>query len=355
MKNGTRTLYVFDMDGTLFNSGGSIQVKQGDKVVKTLGHGEFNTHKLETGQSYDFSQFRSSRIFRDTASPITTVLDQAKDVVRNLKDSSKTIILTARSDFDDHEEVKRAFRDHGFPIDEVDFVAAGNLEKLKPGAKPHITKAVVLKKYILSNNFDRIKIWDDSKKNLEMLISLAKYNPKVEITGYLVDKNGNVQKYNTMNEETIQIPYMSKSLDIARSRMPQISHDKRDQFFSYLKEKGIKHETVKVTPRELLPTQKNFSKDIVANLMAKKPKLNAPMVSSDNYILDGHHRWLADYNTDKNGAMRVIRIDLPINELLKAARGFEGVKYRTLEQSKKGIKSIKKVVKEAITEKRYTK
>ena len=352
MKNGNRTLYVFDMDGTLFNSGGSIQVKDGDKIVKVLGHGEFNTHKLEPGHKYDFSQFRSGKLFRDTATPINTVLDQAKDVVRNLKDDSRTIILTARSDFDDHDEVKQTFKSHGFPIDDVEFVAAGNLERLKPGSKPHITKAVVLKKYIMSNNYDRIKIWDDSKKNLEMLSSLVKYNPKVEIIGYLVNKDGSIEKYNSMNEETIQIP-LKDSLGMSRENMPQISKDQRQKYFDYLKSKDISVEKTKIIPKQLKPTQKNFSKEIIRNIMDKDPDLHPPMISSDDYILDGHHRWLADYNTDKNKEIPVIRLGQPILDLIKTTKSFGGTKYRTLTQSKKALKTMKETVKEAINNEKY--
>jgi hypothetical protein len=40
------------------------------------------------------------------------------------------------------------------------------------------------------------------------------------------------------------------------------------------------------------------------------------ITSSDGFILDGHHRWLAGMLIDPSMKVKVIAIDLPIDELL---------------------------------------
>lgn len=193
-KNEVRTLNVWDIDDTLGQTSAKVNIKKNGKVVKTLAPGEYNNYKLGKGEELDFSQFRSGKIFRDTFKPIVNVLDRAKNIVWNQSENSHSIIITARADFDDHKEFLEAFRDHGFPIDHVYVERSGNLAKLKPSSPAHINKGVILKKYLATGKWDRIRMWDDHEKNLDMLYKVAAMYPEVEAIGYLV-KDGKVSKY----------------------------------------------------------------------------------------------------------------------------------------------------------------
>ena len=193
-KNEVRTLNVWDIDDTLGQTSAKVNIKKDGKVVKSLAAGEYNNYKLGKGEELDFSQFRSGKIFRDTFKPISNVLDRAKSIVWNQSENSHSIIITARADFDDHKEFLEAFRDHGFPIDHVYVERSGNLAKLKPSSPAHINKGVILKKYLATGKWDRIRMWDDHEKNLDMLYKVAAMYPKVEAIGYLV-KDGKVSKY----------------------------------------------------------------------------------------------------------------------------------------------------------------
>lgn len=195
-KKEVRTLNVWDIDATLGNTDARVSVLKDDKVVKVLDPGEFNKYQLKQGESFDFSQFRSGKIFRDTFKPISNVLDKAKEMVMSQSENSHSIILTARSDFDDHKEFLQTFRDHGFPIDHVYVERAGNISNLRPSnpASAHISKGVVLKKYLSTGKWDRVRMWDDHERNLDMLFKVAAMFPNVEAVGYLV-KNGKVTKY----------------------------------------------------------------------------------------------------------------------------------------------------------------
>jgi len=193
-KDEVRTLNVWDIDDTLGKTDARVVIIKGGKTTKVLSPGEYNNYKLQPGESLDFSQFRSGKIFRDTFKPIATVLDRAKEIVWNQSENSNSIIITARADFDDHNEFLEAFRDHGFPIDHVYVERSGNLAKLKPSSPAHINKGVILKRYLSSGKWDRVRMWDDHEKNLDMLFNVAAMFPNVEAVGYLV-KDGRVIKY----------------------------------------------------------------------------------------------------------------------------------------------------------------
>lgn len=341
-----RTLYVFDIDGTLFNTGGNINVHKDGALHYQLGHGQFNTHKLSDGESYDFSEFRSGKLFRDTASPINAVLDQAKHIVHNQHETSKTILLTGRSTFKEKDQFIQAFKDHGFPIDKVEVYLAGNMGS---GVPTDVSKLMLLKPYVLSKKYDKIIVWEDSLKNLDTLVKLAKYNRDCEIIGYSVDKSGRVAKYNSSINEGLEIP--KHSLNIGRALMPQLGKDFKG-FLSHLKDHGHSHMYTKAYPEELKATQSEFSHPIIQKLIKTKPDLKPILVSNDNYILDGHHRWLAALNTNKDKKIPIVKLSSNILDSLRLAKTTPGVEYRSMSDTEKRQK-IKSVVKEAIEARLY--
>jgi hypothetical protein len=193
-KNEVRTLNVWDIDDTLGKTSARVNVMKDGKIIKVLEPGEFNSYKLKAGEEFEFSQFRSGKVFRDTFKPISTVLDRARDIVMNQSENSDSIILTARADFEDHKEFLQTWRDHGFPIDHVYVERSGNLAKLKADSPAHINKGVVLKRYLKTGKYDRVRMWDDHEKNLDILYKVAAMFPNVEAIGYLV-KDDRVIKY----------------------------------------------------------------------------------------------------------------------------------------------------------------
>lgn len=342
-KKEVRTLNVWDIDDTLGKTAARVSVMKDGKVVKVLDPGEFNSYKLKDGESFDFSQFRSGKIFRDTFKPINTVLDRAKDIVWNQSENSHSIILTARADFEDRDEFLQAFRDHGFPIDHVYVERSGNLSKLKPSSPAHINKAVILKRYMKSGRFDRVRMWDDHEKNLDILYKLGKQFPKIEVIGYLV-KDGKVTKYGRNLEEEIEIPKIG--MTFSRALMPQIKSSEMQGFLAHLKDNGISYTSTKLPVAELRATQSEFDLTKVDQMMNQK-NIGKIVVSNDGYVMDGHHRWLADYNTNKNSRIASVVVDLPILELLRLAKEYEGVVYKPLTETIFGV------VKESVRNAKY--
>lgn len=128
------------------------------------------------------------------------------------------------------------------------------------------------------------------------------------------------------NPEWTAFPPESGTLGIPRAEMPQIKGEDRDAFVRFLADKGIGNEREEVPASSLKPTQAEFSPEKVARFAETGPigGERSVLVSSDGYVLDGHHQWMAhrEMGTD----VPAIRLDAPIRELLAAANEFPNVK-----------------------------
>lgn len=142
------------------------------------------------------------------------------------------------------------------------------------------------------------------------------------------------------------------NLGLSRKQMPVIEPDDIQPFIDRLRaggldtksapKKGSKaylssgdgdRDKVKVVRRkipagELRATQKVIHAD-KAERMADRAKTGEyvpweepVLVSSDSYILDGHHRWAATLLTDPGQKMSAIQIDLPVDRLLAVANAY---------------------------------
>ncbi len=113
--------------------------------------------------------------------------------------------------------------------------------------------------------------------------------------------------------------------------------DLSEHFVEHLKAQGIGVTEKVVDPAELRATQDTLhATDVgqMADHLAKGGVIAADrgpiMISRDNYVLDGHHRWAA-HVINGTSQMPVRQIDLPMNELLDRARAFsksQGIKIK---------------------------
>ena len=85
---------------------------------KQLTPQQFNTYKLGKGEEFDFGEFKSAKLFQQTAVPIGKMIAKFKAILKNaVKSGSKVIIVTARADMDDKKLFLDTFRSHGIDID----------------------------------------------------------------------------------------------------------------------------------------------------------------------------------------------------------------------------------------------
>lgn len=117
----------------------------------------------------------------------------------------------------------------------------------------------------------------------------------------------------------MRVPNLDKCLDKRRYAMPQIDSKDMEHYLNWLLKHGIKiYKNVGINPKKLIPTQKEFNFDKVEKL--RKENIDSPiLISKDKYILDGHHRWLA--NSSKNKINTHI-IDLPIEDLIDISKKY---------------------------------
>lgn len=112
----------------------------------------------------------------------------------------------------------------------------------------------------------------------------------------------------------------SGTLKIPRAEMPQIKAEHRGAMTQFLKARGVTHEQTSMPAAELKPTQAEFSPSKVRKAMGYDGGDRRILVSSDGFVLDGHHQWLA--KREKGDDVDIIKFDAPISELVEMAREF---------------------------------
>lgn len=140
------------------------------------------------------------------------------------------------------------------------------------------------------------------------------------------------------------------NLGISRSQMPQIKDF--DRFKKILNQYGVKVGKTRKRIGDLKMTQNEINKDKVFKLMLQYRKDNKrtrggvdfpgnpPVISSDGYVLDGTHRFVAMFNINKHAYHNFTMVDMPIKELYQLIRNdnkfFGTVEYKSVVESKKG-------------------
>lgn len=184
-------LTIFDIDDTMFVSKARVIVKNKNTgQTKALTPMEFNSYKLRKNEEYDYGEFRSAKIFYQTATPIARMVAKAKAIISNAtKRGSKVIVVTARSDMDDKNLFIKTFESHGIPMKNVYVERAGNMS----GSSAE-NKKVIFRKYLKTGEYARIRLFDDHKENLKALLDLKREFPEVEMFAYLADLKGSVKR-----------------------------------------------------------------------------------------------------------------------------------------------------------------
>ena len=124
--------------------------------------------------------------------------------------------------------------------------------------------------------------------------------------------------------------YPAKSLGLSRKEMPQIRAKDMPKFFEYLKGHGVSTRDGRGSAMLFKPAQREMNAD-KARIKSSPESLAMPLiVSRDNYVLDGHHRWLHClwYGKDVN----YIRVSCDARVFFKLAHEFEDVEFHDLHQ-----------------------
>lgn len=148
----------------------------------------------------------------------------------------------------------------------------------------------------------------------------------------------------------LETNYCDKNLGLSRKKMPQLNDDVLKKYIKYLRSKKIKVYRRKYSVHNIKPSQNELYKPAIKKKqrsIKKKglKKMDPIVISNNNYILDGHHRWatMKDCSINikkcskKNDFPQKIlayKIDMPIRKLIKNANNFDGTYNINLGSSK---------------------
>lgn len=133
------------------------------------------------------------------------------------------------------------------------------------------------------------------------------------------------------------IPNLKDSMGKMRHTMPQFSDF--EAFLKDLSENNIMVSNTERIPSDLTPTQKNFNESKVETLKAKAswtstepPVLNGLpiVVSQDDYVIDGHHRWLCAHALGT--AIKCHVIGMKAEDLLEFLKNKPYVFHKTINE-----------------------
>jgi len=102
-----------------------------------------------------------------------------------------------------------------------------------------------------------------------------------------------MKSLNTLVEQALLPIYL---MEIGRADMPQVRSKDVTETLRIFDNENIKYEKGRISCAELKPTQEDYNPIKVGSMKGDlhiNKKINPIFVSSDGYILDGHHRWLA--------------------------------------------------------------
>jgi len=138
-------------------------------------------------------------------------------------------------------------------------------------------------------------------------------------------------KNESIQELKIEKPDSVNTKGIKRSEMPQIATKDYNEFIDYLKDNGAEFSKQTMPAQQLKATQGEFSdKGVMKQIrkqLAGEPR--KPVIASqDNYIIDGHHRWLVAWNT--KDSVDVFKVNMDADKLLALVKKFPKTTYKDI-------------------------
>lgn len=181
------TFHAFDIDETLFaHDHDKVKIHVRDKktgnLVKSLTNQEYNSHKLHPDHEYDYSEFRSSKVFEKSAKPIRSMIAKMKAIHKR---NANVEMVTARADLDDKNHFAKHMAKYGIDIGKIHVRRSGNLG----GSSAPKNKAAMISHLIKTNGYKKVHLYDDSMDNLEHFKALKAEHPDVEFHAHHVQHN----------------------------------------------------------------------------------------------------------------------------------------------------------------------
>jgi len=182
--------------------------------------------------------------------------------------------------------------------------------KLKPGRKPDASGSLEERADKLAKG-ERIQVTKSEAKKIMKI--MAKRDDDPDLTNMHIENT---------------LLYDEDNLGIPRNKMPQVPSDTKAVFISEMQKRGARVQRGVADPAKLHPIQKEMSASKVGLIMKRLREKGMKtgddgriIISKDNYVIDGHHRWAAAAMLsfeDSSVKIPVIRVDMNHKDLISA-------------------------------------
>ena len=137
----------------------------------------------------------------------------------------------------------------------------------------------------------------------------------------------------------VDVPWVKlgrESLGLTRNQAPQVPATMKQKFLSDMEARGVKIYREELSASPLTPTQTEISGRAAGQIMRRMEAgqdrfaddfdAGAVIISADNYVIDGHHRWAGQVASEMAGStsrMRALRVGLNAKELIGVIRAWD--------------------------------
>ena len=177
-----KSLYVFDIDDTLFRTSARARIVNTKGQVKYLSSEELKDYEFSSDEKICFAEFRDAKKFAEESQPIESMIRIAQDCIKKTAEGSKTILLTARSDLDCKTKFLEYLNSSGLDINNIYVERAGNFSNLNTSE----AKKLIISNYLKTGQYKKAYLFDDSLENIKSFVCLKKIFPAVLLFPRLV-------------------------------------------------------------------------------------------------------------------------------------------------------------------------
>jgi len=141
-----------------------------------------------------------------------------------------------------------------------------------------------------------------------------------------------------LNDEGSDVIELDQGLGLTRAELPQIKSSDVPEFIEWLESQDIGIDRTIMDPKDLTPIQKEINLEKVAGMVAAKgldalAKEKPVMVSGDDHLIDGHHRWYALIENNYP-EVSIVQIGMGINQLIPLIKDWDKTSYKDTVQEK---------------------
>ena len=139
---------------------------------------------------------------------------------------------------------------------------------------------------------------------------------------------------NELKHDAGDIVNLDYGMQLSRQDLPQIKSTDVLEFMQWLREEhGVATEEDTISPSDLTPIQKEINLEKVAGMVANKglealATSKPVMVSGDNYLIDGHHRWYALVDAE-HPSIDIVRVGMTAEQLIPLMKSWDKASFKS--------------------------